>query len=299
MSMDCLYPQILNGLLKKLSVASLDRVTTVDVDGDPGLYDSPAPTLPSAFPLPQLSSAFMPPHLFVLAVIPTSSVTRIEPYPLNTPRVMEFCCLARFLANCPLSFEQPRKRGRPRIVVTDVVLQQRRLAKQRSNAKRARGTPSTMTMPGQVGGTTSSTSRTNPLPGDLGLPASTWRKASTVPLSCGDCCNYGWYKLIVRVVDISGTTTFTLFNKEVERLVVVPVENILAELTQDNPTTEMPAVLNNVIDKTCGFDVKISSYNTNLGYEEYTVVKLSEYDPAEVEAVAETSGAGAEAQNTT
>ncbi|KAK1358423.1 hypothetical protein POM88_051679 [Heracleum sosnowskyi] len=107
------------------------------------------------------------------------------------------------------------------------------------------------------------------------------------------------YKLIVRVVDISGTTTFTLFNKEVERLVVVPVENILAELTQDNPTTEMPAVLNNVIDKTCGFDVKISSYNTNLGYEEYTVVKLSEYDPAEVVAVAETSGAGAEAQNTT
>ncbi|KAK1402526.1 hypothetical protein POM88_002131 [Heracleum sosnowskyi] len=93
------------------------------------------------------------------------------------------------------------------------------------------------------------------------------------------------YKLIVRVVDISGTTTFTLFNKEVERL--------------DNPATEIPAVLNNVIGKTCGFDVKISSYNTNLGYEEYTVVKLSEYDPAEVEVVAEPSGAGAEAQNST
>ncbi|KAK1394567.1 hypothetical protein POM88_013623 [Heracleum sosnowskyi] len=107
------------------------------------------------------------------------------------------------------------------------------------------------------------------------------------------------YKLIVRVVDISGTTTFTLFNKEVERLVVVPVENILAELTQDNPATEIPAVLKNVIGKTCGFDVKISSYNTNLCYEEYTVVKLSEYEPTEVEDVAEPSGAGVEAQNTT
>ncbi|KAK1391346.1 hypothetical protein POM88_010402 [Heracleum sosnowskyi] len=121
---------------------------------------------------------------------------------------------------------------------------------------------------------------------------------------CGSCAENvsdpkQRYKLIVRVVDISGTTTFTLFNKEVERLVVVPVENILAELTQDNPATEIPAVLNNVIGKTCGFDVKISSYNTNLGYEEYTVVKLSEYDPAEVQAVAETSGAGAEAQNAT
>ncbi|KAK1393982.1 hypothetical protein POM88_013038 [Heracleum sosnowskyi] len=121
---------------------------------------------------------------------------------------------------------------------------------------------------------------------------------------CGSCAENvsdpkQRYKLIVRVVDISGTTTFTLFNKEVERLVVVPVENILAELTQDNPASEIPAVLNNVIGKTCGFDVKISSYNTNLGYEEYTVVKLSEYDPAEVQAVAETSGAGAEAQNAT
>ncbi|KAK1393460.1 hypothetical protein POM88_012516 [Heracleum sosnowskyi] len=101
-------------------------------------YTSPAPILPSTFPLPQLSSAFMPPHLFVLTVIPASSVTRIESYPLNTPHLMEFCCVAHFLANCPLSFEQLRKRGRPRIVVTDVVLQQRRLAKQRSNAKRAR-----------------------------------------------------------------------------------------------------------------------------------------------------------------
>lgn len=33
----------------------------------------------------------------------------------------------------------PRKRGRPRIVVTDAVVEQRRLAKQRSNAaQRAR-----------------------------------------------------------------------------------------------------------------------------------------------------------------
>lgn len=37
-------------------------------------------------------------------------------------------------------------------------------------------------------------------------------------------------------------------------------------------------MLNNVIEKTCAFYVEINHYNTDLGYEEYTIVKLSEYN---------------------
>ncbi|KAL1808858.1 hypothetical protein ACET3Z_025848 [Daucus carota] len=41
----------------------------------------------------------------------------------------------------------PRKRGRPRVVVTDAVLEQRRLAKQRSNAARGRADGPSNTAP--------------------------------------------------------------------------------------------------------------------------------------------------------
>lgn len=37
------------------------------------------------------------------------------------------------------------------------------------------------------------------------------------------------YKLIVRVEDASARTTFTLFNKEAEQLIGVPVENLVTQ----------------------------------------------------------------------
>ncbi|KAK1398407.1 hypothetical protein POM88_008270 [Heracleum sosnowskyi] len=80
------------------------------------------------------------------------------------------------------------------------------------------------------------------------------------------------YKIIVPVKDQSGNTTFTLFNKEVGLL---PVQKVISEISQDNPFAHIPTMLNNVIRKACAFDMKINHFNTNLGYEEYTVVKLS------------------------
>lgn len=40
------------------------------------------------------------------------------------------------------------------------------------------------------------------------------------------------YRLIVHVKNPSRTTTFTLFNKEAEHLIGVPVENIMSQLTE-------------------------------------------------------------------
>ncbi|KAK1398557.1 hypothetical protein POM88_008420 [Heracleum sosnowskyi] len=74
------------------------------------------------------------------------------------------------------------------------------------------------------------------------------------------------YKVIVRVEDTSARTTFTLFNKEAEQLIGVPAPGI----------TVIPPIINNIIGKKCAFDIKINSYNTERGYEEYTVYRLSE-----------------------
>ncbi|KAK1352063.1 hypothetical protein POM88_053777 [Heracleum sosnowskyi] len=83
------------------------------------------------------------------------------------------------------------------------------------------------------------------------------------------------YRVNVRVQDATARTTFTLFNKEVERLVGVPIEKVIAEIGQDKLGPEAPPILNNMVAKKCLFEVKITSYNTP-GHDCYTIARLSE-----------------------
>ncbi|KAL8116039.1 hypothetical protein AgCh_022505 [Apium graveolens] len=84
------------------------------------------------------------------------------------------------------------------------------------------------------------------------------------------------YKLIVRVEDKSGMTTFTLFNKEAEQLIGIPVETVINNIPQDSSIGNIPAVIKNVFGKKCVFDIKINAYNTERGYEDFTVYRLTE-----------------------
>ncbi|KAL8095119.1 hypothetical protein AgCh_036540 [Apium graveolens] len=77
------------------------------------------------------------------------------------------------------------------------------------------------------------------------------------------------YMIIVVVKDASGETTFTLFNKEAQRLIGIPIDNIISEIGQD-----IPPVLNNVVGKTCAFEVKVIIRNQD-GQEGYTVARLA------------------------
>ncbi|KAL8127016.1 hypothetical protein AgCh_014079 [Apium graveolens] len=73
----------------------------------------------------------------------------------------------------------------------------------------------------------------------------------------------------------TGSTSFTLFNKEAEDLIGAPVDKIIAELSQASSLTDAPPIIKNIVGKRCAFDVKINAYNTQRGYEEYTVYRLS------------------------
>ncbi|KAL8097603.1 hypothetical protein AgCh_030655 [Apium graveolens] len=74
--------------------------------------------------------------------------------------------------------------------------------------------------------------------------------------------------------DHTGTTTVTLFNKEAEQIIGVPLQKKLAEEAVD--TTTIPPVVNNIIGKHCAFQLKITPYNIIQGCEEYTVTHVSE-----------------------
>lgn len=45
---------------------------------------------------------------------------------------------------------------------------------------------------------------------------------------------------------------------------------------QDANITDVPHLVNNIIGKTCVFQIKVTPYNINHGCEEYTVTRVSE-----------------------
>lgn len=94
---------------------------------------------------------------------------------------------------------------------------------------------------------------------------------------CGRCLahvdNYTQrYRVNVIVRDSSGKTTFTLFNKEVERLIGVPILKVISEIGQDKISNEIPPVLSNMLGRKCLFEVKANSYN-KPGRDGYTVTR--------------------------
>lgn len=40
--------------------------------------------------------------------------------------------------------------------------------------------------------------------------------------------------------------------------------------------TDIPPVINNIVGKKCAFEIKINAYNTERGYEDFTVYHLTE-----------------------
>ncbi|KAL1807418.1 hypothetical protein ACET3Z_024408 [Daucus carota] len=84
-----------------------------------------------------------------------------------------------------------------------------------------------------------------------------------------------FYKITVHVKDDTAKTTFTLFNKEAQRLIGAPIQTIIAEIGQDKITSDIPVLVKNVKGKKCVFEVKVTIFNLD-GREGYTVARLSE-----------------------
>ncbi|KAL1831106.1 hypothetical protein ACET3Z_000757 [Daucus carota] len=88
------------------------------------------------------------------------------------------------------------------------------------------------------------------------------------------------HRVVARVKDESGTTTFTIFNKEAELLIGVPLEKIFSELapinTMEGTIKDIPTPIKNMMGKVCVFQIKVTEYNITRGCEEYTVTQVSE-----------------------
>ncbi|KAK1395188.1 hypothetical protein POM88_014244 [Heracleum sosnowskyi] len=63
---------------------------------------------------------------------------------------------------------------------------------------------------------------------------------------------------------------------EAEHLIGVPVEHLITDITEGTTLDDTPPVIKNIVGKRCAFDVKINAYNTERGFEEFTVYCLNE-----------------------
>ncbi|KAL1823138.1 hypothetical protein ACET3Z_009916 [Daucus carota] len=91
------------------------------------------------------------------------------------------------------------------------------------------------------------------------------------------------YRVVARIKDDTGTTTVTLFNKEAEQLIGVPIQKIITEMGEASHMDKIPAPVANLIGKLCAFQIKINNYNITHGCEEYTVTRVSECSAAGTE----------------
>ncbi|KAK1401671.1 hypothetical protein POM88_001276 [Heracleum sosnowskyi] len=87
------------------------------------------------------------------------------------------------------------------------------------------------------------------------------------------------YKVSVTVEDDSGTTTFTLFNKDAELLIGIPLEKVISEMPEDHLMDDIPTVVHNIVGKVCDFEIKVTSYNIKHHVEDYTVARVTECPP--------------------
>ncbi|KAL1826128.1 hypothetical protein ACET3Z_012906 [Daucus carota] len=91
------------------------------------------------------------------------------------------------------------------------------------------------------------------------------------------------YRVVARIKDDTGTTTVTLFNKEAEQLIGVPIQKIITEMGEASHMEKIPAPVANLTGKLCAFQIKINNYNITHGCEEYTVTRVSECSAAGTE----------------
>ncbi|KAK1384412.1 hypothetical protein POM88_022149 [Heracleum sosnowskyi] len=87
------------------------------------------------------------------------------------------------------------------------------------------------------------------------------------------------YRVVIHVDDVSGSTSFTLFNKEAEQLIGIPLQKILTEIKENDDVTQIPPAIKNLVWKVCTFQIKVTKYNITHACEEYTVTCVLESSP--------------------
>ncbi|KAK1385552.1 hypothetical protein POM88_023287 [Heracleum sosnowskyi] len=89
------------------------------------------------------------------------------------------------------------------------------------------------------------------------------------------------YKVFMKVEDQTSNTTLLLWNKCVMDLVKVPVQHVLENDEEANPTN-IPPILKNIVGRRFKFYLKITENNTIEKKEEFTVIRVQEIKHEEI-----------------
>ncbi|XP_050217705.1 replication factor A protein 1-like [Mercurialis annua] len=92
--------------------------------------------------------------------------------------------------------------------------------------------------------------------------------------TCNKACAYpiSRYKIHLQVSDITGTTSFVLFDKEAEHLLHVNATLLMQK--QGFGNFEVPNLINNLCGKKFIFKIKVNDYNLKQGLENYSISKI-------------------------
>ncbi|KAL8193416.1 hypothetical protein R6Q57_026551 [Mikania cordata] len=80
----------------------------------------------------------------------------------------------------------------------------------------------------------------------------------------------------IRVQDITGVVSLTLFDRDVTKLIQKTAREVLDDLNEEDDFGKYPAEINHLLEKKFAYKIEVSDFNLKNNYQVYGILKLTD-----------------------
>ncbi|KAD7117854.1 hypothetical protein E3N88_05122 [Mikania micrantha] len=84
------------------------------------------------------------------------------------------------------------------------------------------------------------------------------------------------FKIQIRVQDITGVVSLTLFDRDVTKLIQKTAREVLDDLKEEDDFGKYPVEINHLLEKKYAFKIEVSEFNLKNNYQVYGILKLTD-----------------------
>ncbi|KAD3337479.1 hypothetical protein E3N88_32999 [Mikania micrantha] len=84
------------------------------------------------------------------------------------------------------------------------------------------------------------------------------------------------FKIQIRVQDITGVVSLTLFDRDVTKLIQKTAREVLDDLNEEDDFGKYPSEITHLLEKKFAFKIEVSEFNLKNNYQVYGILKLTD-----------------------
>ncbi|KAL8215837.1 hypothetical protein R6Q57_022674 [Mikania cordata] len=85
-----------------------------------------------------------------------------------------------------------------------------------------------------------------------------------------------WFKIQIKVQDITGVVSLTLFDRDVTKLIQKTAREVIDNLNEEDDFGKYPVEINHLVEKKFAFKIEVSEFNLKNNYQVYGILKLTD-----------------------